>query len=149
MDFQGPGFTLRVPSDWIVQAAPAIQAIFVSADKSLVFRPNLVITLRPLEPDVTLAQIVEFSRQSQENDYSGYALEEQGAINVGAIEGVRRAYRWFDQQQNIWIAQMQSMYVYDQVLYTLTATYAPGDKEAVQPVFAQMFDSFLLEHSDT
>jgi hypothetical protein len=142
MDFQGPGFTLTVPSEWLIQAAPAIQAIFLSPDGSQTLRANLVITLRPLQPEVTLLDIGEISRQAQQKEYTGYALENETPIKSGDIDGIERQYRWFDEQQNIWIAQSQRFFVHEQVLYTLTTTCSPNDHEVYKPIFGEMLTSF-------
>ncbi len=62
MPFQGPNFTLRIPSHWFVLSAPNIQAMFAEPAVHQPLRANLVVTLRNVEPTVTALGVGETSR---------------------------------------------------------------------------------------
>ena len=144
MDFQGPGFTLTVPSDWLIQASQTVQAAFLSPDRGQPFRANLVITLRPVQPDVTATVVAAAASESQLQEYPQYTIQVETSAKAGAIEGFYRRYRWFNVQENLAVLQSQSFFVHQQVLFTLTATCLTDDHSEIPSILKRMIDTFML-----
>ena len=147
MNFQGPSFILEVPVDWVVSSSPQFQAIFLGpADQPV--RPNVLISIRPLEENVTVAQVAEQTRLNQERDYPQYEIiaeidfTEQGGV------GFLRRYRWLNTEGNTPIVQTQAFFVYNNLLYSITATRAESIPENVanllDDIFDHMIESFRL-----
>jgi hypothetical protein len=145
LHFQGPDFSLQVPSDWFNTAAPQIQAMFIAPPRQGV-RANLMITLRPLDADIALAEIVISSLDTQKKEYAEFELLENGEYRQGDLIGHQRYYKWFSKEHNARIVQRQVMFIRAQVLYTLTTTRTdfPGVEDLDQ-TFSEMIKSFTLK----
>jgi len=144
MNFLGPGFTLIVPSDWLIQATPEIQVIFLAPETNQMLQTNLMITLRPVEPSVTVVDIAAFLKETQQTDYAEFVLTREQPINAGTIAGIERMFQWVDRAENMRVGQCQGIFVHQEVLFTLTITYALEEKERIQPIFDEIVDSLRL-----
>jgi len=145
MDFQGPGFTLKVPSDWMINASPTVQAAFLAPNHGQPLRANLVITLRPVQADVTATEVAVTAAESQANEYSEYQFDQEKPITAGTIEGVYRRYRWTNDNPKVPLIQSQTFFVYQRVLFTLTATCTLTEQPQMQPILDEMVESFVIE----
>jgi len=142
MQFQGPNFTLRVPSRWFVLAAPNIQAMFAEPGQHQALRANLVVTLRTVEPTVTALAVGETSRESQERDYPDYQIETEGPVALDNTTGYYRAYQWYNQENNVHVVQSQSIFIKDQNMFTLTTSCSDTAREVAMPLLNEMLRSF-------
>lgn len=142
IDFKGPGFTMLAPSDWYVFSSPQFQAMFVSPTKGGEERPNLMVTIRPVQPDVTVEAVAQNARKTQEKEYNEFAVIREGTIDTETGKGYDRAFSWLKEDQNARIIQRQVMYVVGGLLYTFTATRTDRPESAgVDPVFDRMLAS--------
>lgn len=146
--FQGPGFSLQVPTDWFISSSPQLQVIFFAPPEADGFRANLAIAMRLLQGDVALNAVATEARRIQEAEYPEYqVIREFDFTEQGGI-AIQRVYRWWDETAGRPLLQMQTFVLAGQVLFTLTATRiardgAPG--EALDAIFNQMVNSFRIE----
>jgi hypothetical protein len=142
MNFEGPGFTLQVPTNWFLTSAPQIQAMFVAPPRDGV-RANFMVTLRPLEEQVTLEAVAKSSLKTQEKEYDKFELLEAGDYKKEKLKGHMRHYKWFSKEHNAGIVQRQVLFVRDRMLTTITATRTdfPGTED-IDKAFADMLASF-------
>ena len=49
MDFEGPSFSIDVPSDWYIAASPQFQARFIGPEVDGPSRPNVMVALDRVE----------------------------------------------------------------------------------------------------
>jgi hypothetical protein len=115
--FQGPGFTMQVPSDWFITATPTVQAMFVAPYRGHPLRANCLITIRPV----------------------------QDALDQDGTPGIFRLYHWRNPEHNTPVVQSQTYFVKQNLLYTLTTTSDMDEKDASEPIFERMVGSFKLE----
>ncbi|RMD66927.1 DUF1795 domain-containing protein [Candidatus Parcubacteria bacterium] len=142
MNFEGPGFTLQVPSNWFITSTPQIQAMFVAPPRKG-GRANFMVTLRPVEKDVTLDQVVQTSLDTMQKEYAQFELLQAGEYQKGDLIGHQRLYTWFSKEHNAPILQRQVIFIADQILYTLTTTRVNiSSLEDLDAVFEQMIASF-------
>jgi len=143
MNFQGPGFQMDVPTDWVITSSPQFQAMFIAPSETDGLRANLMITMRPVKPEVTLEEVARLAKETQQKEYTEFEVVEEGELTVSGSKGYQRLYRWFNQEAGTQVLQRQVMLMGGRVLVTLTSTRpvneqaAPFDKQ-----FASMIDSF-------
>lgn len=144
MDFKGPGFHLQVPTDWYIMSSPQFQAMFIAPPSKEKMRANLMITLRPLEPEVTAESIFNLSKETQEKEYAEYEVIKEEEVTTNIEEkGFQRYYRWFNKENQTRVLQRQVMYVFSDMLVTLTATRPDTEKgKALDPIFEHMVQTF-------
>lgn len=143
--FEGPTFTLDTPTTWVVSASPQFQAIFLGPTDQPI-RPNLIISMHPVNSDVTPESVAENARLSQEVEYHDYEIiNEINFSNFGG-QGIMRRYRWTNPNDNNPVLQMQAYFIHKNMLHTLTATRAESlpkeSAQAVDDIFDQMLESF-------
>jgi hypothetical protein len=142
MNFDGPGFKLQVPTDWFITSSPQIQAMFVSPPREG-GRANFMVTLRPLDENVTLEQVSTTSLETQKKEYKQFKLLQEAPVQKGDINGHRRLYSWFSEEHNAKIMQQQVLFVANRMLTTITTTRTDLPvTEEVEPIFTQMIESF-------
>jgi len=144
IDFQGAGFTLRVPSDWVITATSTIQAMFLAPERGQLLRANLAVVLAPVEPNVTPRGVAEAARATQERDYPSFALISDQTIQQSGLEGVHHLYSWYNAEVDTPVTQSQTYFVHNQVLITLTATTSRDEEEFNAPIFTEMLASFKV-----
>lgn len=144
MNFEGPGFTMQIPTDWFITSTPQIQAMFVSPPRKG-GRANFMVNVRPLDMDVTLDQVVKTSLETQKKEYDKFELLESAIYSKDNLTGHQRLYKWFSKENNATIRQRQIIIVTGQMLITLTSTRTDLKiMEELDDVFAQMLESFKL-----
>ena len=137
MDFKGPGFHMQVPTDWYITSSPQIQVMFLAPLTAEKVRPNLMITLRPVEPSVDLLAVARLARETQEKEYPQYQVVDESTLEKDP-PGFSRTYRWFQENHQAVVIQRQILFIRDEVLFTITAT---------RPEMAQAETvDFLLDH---
>ncbi|MFN7210049.1 MAG: hypothetical protein ACK4P1_06615 [Aggregatilineales bacterium] len=146
VNFQGPIFSLRVPSNWFVNATPEIQAMIVEPPRGEnQLRSNLIITLQAVQPDVTVDAVMQNARRTQQAEYPRFALQDEGMVTGRAVEGRFQFYTWFNEETQTEVLQSQTFYIANGILFTLTTTCALDRQEEVMPIFAEMLESFTIE----
>jgi hypothetical protein len=144
MLFQGPGFTLKSPSDWFITAAPTIQVMFVAPYSGEKIRGNLAISLQPVQEDVTSVSVAEIAKETQQRDYPQFEVVAEVAIQVDTLEGIYRLYTWYNPQEALFVTQLQTFFVVNQMLITLTGTCSQKQEAEFLPSFNEMIDSFRI-----
>lgn len=146
MNFQGPTFTMQVPTTWFVNSSPQFQAIF-TAPKGEGVQANLIVSIRPVKAEVTAVSVAQTARDTQTREYPQYEVLEETAVTDAPVPYFRRSYRWYNTERKTAILQSQAYYVHKNRLYTLTATQpAIGvDSDETNKILDQMMDSFKLE----
>lgn len=147
MMFEGPNFTLEVPTNWVVTSSPQLQAIFLGPQDPLI-RPNMVVSLRPVEVNVTYQAVAQAAKETQEKEYPEYTiLDEVDFSQFGGI-GMKRQYSWVNPTNNAKVVQVQTYFVAGQVLFTLTASRGDhGNTNAAEEmdnIFNHMIETFRI-----
>lgn len=146
VNFQGPIFSMRVPSNWFVNATPEIQAMLVEPPRGEnQLRSNLILTLQAVQPDVTVDAVLQNARRTQQQEYPRFTLQDEGKVTGRAVEGRFQFYTWFNEETNIEVLQSQTFYIANQVLFTLTTTCALDRQAEVMPILTEMLESFVIE----
>lgn len=146
MHFQGPGFHMQVPTNWFITSNPQVQVMLVSPSQNGI-RANFMVTLRSLEPTVTLSSVVASALETQKKEYPEFALLEEGDYTKGQVVGHLHSYKWFNQRHSTLIFQRQVIFVNNQILTSLTTTRTDGvDGSEVDAVFNRILGSFQFEN---
>jgi len=145
MDFKGPGFHLQVPTDWFISSSPQIQAMFVAPNAEEKIRPNFLITIRPLEMDVKLEEIVQIAKETQMKEYPQYEVLEEGKLDKDP-GGFYRSYEWKQEMRQVKIIQRQIMFINNSMLYTITTTRSEmTEAQKIDLLFDHMINSFHFD----
>ncbi|MBZ0307124.1 MAG: DUF1795 domain-containing protein [Anaerolineae bacterium] len=147
MLFEGPNFMLEVPTNWVVTSSPQLQAIFFGPQDTVI-RPNMVISLRAVEANVTYQAVAQAAKETQEKEYPSYTiLSEVDFAEFGGI-GMKRHYSWVNPTNNAKVVQIQTYFVAGQVLFTLTASRGghlnDQDADELDGVFEHMIETFRI-----
>lgn len=145
MNFQGPNFRMKVPSDWYIVASPTVQAMFLEPVGNQRLRGNMMITLRPIQEGLTLADVSVAALETQAAGYPQFSLIDEQDITVSGVRGKYRLYQWFNAEDNIPVVQAQAFFVARDLLITMTATCDLERQAGTMPVFNAMFDSLELQ----
>lgn len=146
MQFDGPSFQMQIPTTWQITSSPQFQAMFIGqkADPNTTVRPNLMVTIRPVEDNVTPTAVAARALQVQSENYPEFELLGEVDYTQQGGVGVLRQFVWRDAEQDVSVTQMQAFFVFAGLLYTLTGTRqsdADGDKD---DVFTTIINSFRL-----
>jgi hypothetical protein len=145
MEFNGPGFTLEFPTDWLVSATQQAQTVFQGPRHQTDLHPNLMITIRQAAPGVTAPAVAEEARKTQEREYPEFKVVNEVDFTENGGAGFLRQYTWHNARNDIAVAQIQAFFVVAGVLFTLTATRAQKDDASIDDVFYHMIDTFRLQ----
>jgi hypothetical protein len=140
MHFQGPTFTMEVPTNWFVSATPQFQALFLASPTQDPVRANLAVSMRPVEKDVTVEAVAEAAKANQEREYPEYEVLAEVDFTDQGGAGFQRCYQWLNQQHDAEVIQVQTFFVVNQILYTLTATRS---KSSASPELDDVFDHMV------
>jgi len=143
VNFEGPTFTLQVPSTWVVKANPQFQAMFIAEkeDEETIF-PSLTIAILPSEN--TLADHFTQVGTLQAEEYPRYEVVEEQQMG----ESFRRISQWFHMPSSTSLWQVQQFFTNPErgsAIYTVTATYLPQQADRVSDSLATMLDSFAFK----
>jgi hypothetical protein len=145
MLFEGPTFTMEAPTNWVVSSSPQFQAIFLGPTDQPI-RPNLIISIHPVNADVTPESVAETARQTQTSEYNGYEVLAEVNFSEYDGQGVMRRYRWVNPNGDVPVVQVQAFFIHQAMLHTLTATRAEtvpaGIGQNVDEIFDRMMQSF-------
>lgn len=145
MNFQGPGFKMQVPTNWFINSSPQIQAMFVAPPHGNL-RANLMVTMRPLEKGVSLADVVKSSLETQKKEYPEFKLLEETDYKIDEWTGVARVYKWYSTEHKTRLLQRQVFFLINQMLTTITTTRTDADKaEEFDQIFEKILQSFHFE----
>lgn len=149
MEFQGPGFTMMTPTDWMITSSLQFQALFLAPSDSGGFNANLAVSIRRITDDVTVLSVAESTKDTQSNEYDQYeVLEEVDYTRKGGLAFLRK-YRWLQQDNQIGVVQTQAFLVAGTILFTLTGSRSEDspDGEALDGIFLQMIESFRVQQT--
>lgn len=149
MQFEGPTFTLQVPTNWLITSSPKLQAIFVEPVRESQHQPaSLLISMRKLKEDATLTEIVLETKKSQQREFPQYKELSEETVTRDKINGISITYQWYNAKTSSKIYQQQVFFLVSQILYTLTASN-PNTETAdeVENILKRMIDSFQITQS--
>jgi len=144
VDFQGPLFTLRSPSDWYVTSTPDIQAMFIEPNRGQEIRANVIISLRPVQENVTVDGVLGSAQEQQRAQYPEFNLVAQEEVQAGEGVGKYQMYTWVNPENGVPVLQAQAFFIVNNLLFTLTATCDQREQEEATPVFNEMFGSLRI-----
>lgn len=146
MTFLGPVFTMEIPTNWFVASNVQYQAIFTHPQAQDGFQANLMLSIRPTQADVGIAEVAELARQTQAKEYPAYKILDEQVYEKDPMS-VKRIYTWEHPEQKKEFQQIQFFVIHNQRLYTLTGTRLAQTPQGhlVDKVFNQMMDSFNLQ----
>ena len=139
-EFKGPGFTMEVPTNWYISSTPQIQAMFISPPQEGGVQANLMVTMNPVQENVTAESVAKEAKKNQMAQYEQYQIIEEGFIKRTNKQGYQRVYEWFNPNQELKLHQKQIMLVVSNMLYILTTT-RPVDTDNEEVL--QRFDTSL------
>ena len=139
-DFQGPGFSLQIPTDWLITSDQNFQAIFLAINESKP-RPNLSIAMRKLDDDVTLADVINITQRTKQEQYENYQSLE--SIQPSEFAWIHR-YQWHQPELGIGIYQVQVAFLVQNILFTLLGTCLVSQVGTYDSVFTDMYSSFRI-----
>lgn len=143
IDYQGPNFSLHVPTIWYVTSTPAAQVLFVAPqdEKYPAIQANMVINQRRMQEGVTLQQLIDLSKESQKKEYTDYRLLKEEKTGAVPFEVYQRRYTWKN-REDVPINQLQVMILSSDRLMSITATRENKDElQILDQVFAYMISS--------
>lgn len=147
MNFEGPNFTLEVPTNWVISSSANFQAIFLGPGDQPI-RPNLVLAIRALEEGVTYQDVAASARETQEREYPEFNLLEEKDYGESGGSVLTRRYEWLNPANNVRVVQTQAFITAGQLLFTMTATRAaelkPAQQREVDTIFDHIIQSFRL-----
>jgi hypothetical protein len=143
--FQGPSFTMRVPSNWVLTATPELQVVVLEPERPAgELRANLIVSLRPVTEGLTSAAVLESTRKNQLEQYPHFKLHEEGVVNGRKGEGSYQNYTWLNPENSIPVAQVQAFFVANKMLYSITTTCDERRAKAVMYILGEMLNSFQI-----
>ncbi|MCU0496678.1 MAG: DUF1795 domain-containing protein [Anaerolineae bacterium] len=138
MEFRGPTFNLQIPSDWFISSNAQLQAIFLGPEINGL-HPNLSISMRAVLPEVTPTSVASEALKSQQTSYAEFEVIQENDYTQTGGSAFVRDYRWRNVERQTTIRQLQAFFVYNQMLYTLTATAA----DEIFPEFGELFFNMI------
>jgi hypothetical protein len=119
--------------------------MFIAPPGSDKVRPNLMITLRPLEAGVDLQTVARLAREQQEKEYAQYQVVQESMVEKEP-PGFSRTYRWYQENRQAAVVQQQILFIAKDVLYTITATRPEMDQAAeMDALFEHMIQTFKFD----
>ena len=111
---------------------------------------NLIISIRPVQDGVTANAVAREAKDTQQQEYPDYEVLEETEDANAPVPHFRRLYRWHNVEKESHILQCQAYYVYQNRLYTLTATQPSHNAEIgkLDKTLIKMMNSFNLELGD-
>jgi hypothetical protein len=146
MRFQGPGFALDAPTDWLITASPQAQAIFLGPDINGV-RSNLIVTIRSVAESATLKDLARLADESQRALSTAYTvINEHDYSDEGGAAFVRSFTRIVGEGTEVF--QIQALFLLNGNLFTMTGTRAnegdPARLAGIDATLEHMVFSFVL-----
>jgi hypothetical protein len=108
-------------------------------------RANLIVTIQPVEENVTVDGVMESARRTQQQEYPQFELRDEGAVEGRGVEGRYQFYAWFNQDAGVQVVQSQTFYVVQGLLVTLTTTCEAAEEENVGPILNALLTSFKFD----
>lgn len=142
MEFHGPGFSIDVPTTWLASSSTQFQVQFAEVGQFDGVPVNFIVALRPVQPDVTVADVAQEAYEKQASEYPGFKVVEETDFTPDGGRAFKRRYRW--QSPKAAVVQTQCFIIVGAVLFTLTATRPARDAEAYDAVFDDMIRSFRI-----
>jgi hypothetical protein len=145
MNFQGAGFQLEVPTDWLITSSPQFQSAFI-APAAKFGKANLTINTRSVEKNATLLAIATAARGMQAREFPKFEVISEGMVANTGDRAYERVYRWENDQNGAKIWQRQVLILIPGILLTVTATREDRENtQELDAIFEHMLSSFALE----
>ena len=141
MQFQGPGFIMETPTDWLITSSAQFQVMFLGPQTGVV-RPNLMVTIRPVEEGATAPQVAAEALAIQQREYPDYTLLEENDYTASGGLAFVRKYTWRSPEHDAYILQIQAFFIFSGAIFTLTATCLRDSDAALESTFNHMIRSF-------
>ncbi len=145
VDYHGTTFTLRVPTRWEQASTHDFQAIF-GAPKEQGFKANVGVSINKMLPTVTVEQVAEAAKKSQEKSYANYTVISEQYLEVHGNPAFKRVYSWHETSFKLDATQIQLFIMHSQTstLYTLTASSLSSLYAKYQDELSEIMDSFQV-----
>lgn len=142
--FEGPGFTCEIPTNWFITSSMQFQVMFIAPPGANGERANLAVAMSPVKADVDVHHVAEVARQTQEKEYAQYqVLEEQDFVGETGVYA--RRYRWYDPRNGVQLLQRQLFWITGKMLFTVTTTRTVvKGAEVFDSIFDQITASFKV-----
>jgi|GEM_PF-698242 len=148
MNFEGPTFTMQVPTNWFITSSPTLQAVFVaptSVAGNQPVRPNIIVSIRRLKEETAAQTVAAAVKKDQQTQYADYQILKEIDNSADDISGFSRQYTWHKTGENTRVVQTQTFYVARKILYTLTGTRsADVEIPVIDEIFTRMSNSFKV-----
>jgi hypothetical protein len=143
--FQGPGFHMDVPSDWMITSSPQFQVMFV-APPGPSGRANLAISIRPVKDGTTVQEVAAAALKMEQRDYAEFRVEAEGELPGTGGLGYQRSYRWLNERNKTRVYQKMVLFLVKGMLTTITATREDSEPaKALDAAFEGMISSFAFD----
>ncbi len=137
------GYSISYPPDWIPGKVLEFDLIF-RAPPIENFSANLGIKTTELKKPVSLDAIVAYTRERQIEEYPQYEVLDTEFITAGGNPAIKHMYRWYHQESDIDITQIQYFLKQDKRLYVLTATALTDQFTQYESIFNAMVESLIF-----
>jgi len=145
--FEGPGFNMQIPTNWLISSTLAFQAMFHAPREEDGTQANLTVSIRKIEEGGTLLEVVNVARAKQAEEYPEFeVLEEEDYTEQGGV-GYKQKYRWHNPQVDADLVQTQAFFMVDQFIFSLTGTSYLQHADKYDPILEEMIGSFRIRAS--
>ena len=139
--FKGPGFMLERPDTWTATASLDYQTMFSADVNAWGVRPNMLLSIRPLNDEASLGDVMEQARLIAQKELHGYEILQE--VDQSPDGWVERRYGWVRTEDDLGIVQLQRFYKFGNLLFAFTATRTEYESE-YDEVFYRILESFRL-----
>jgi hypothetical protein len=142
MTFQGPGFQLEVPTDWLITSSPDYQVMFKSQiTRESSFHPTVIVIIRPVEADKKLSMVAEEIRTWYASEYAEFEVVSSVDYTEKGGLAYLHTFTWLYEENKTRIRQIQCLYRIADALFLLTATRTENDP-SWDEVLTHIIESF-------
>lgn len=144
MPFSGPGFEMHVPTNWLIQATPQHQAIFLSPPRKDLAGASLVVDMQMVEDKVTLKDVSAMLKAVRQKvvPKAEVILEEESSLDRRPAWHTLYRYQHPETKQEV--VQRIIALVVDGMMISLTASRPAGKQAEMDSALAIMIGSFTF-----
>jgi hypothetical protein len=145
--FEGPGFNMQIPTNWLISSTPAYQAMFFAPREDDDTQANMTVSIRKLEEGGSLLEVVNVARAKQVEEYPQFQVLEEVDYTEKGGTGYKQKYRWHNEDAKQDVVQTQAFFMFDQFIFSLTGTTFLQHAEKYDPIIEDMIKSFRIRAS--
>lgn len=143
--YQGPGFTVRKPSDWLAVATEQYQAAFLGPMIGAA-RAGFFVAVSPATDQRPVGQLFADIKGEQQAALDSYrVVSEQERVHED-FSALSRNFTWYNAAVNMVIAERQLFMHANDFLYIVTSTQPNNEHmDEFDALFVDMFNSFRVQ----